>query len=156
MGKYFIEECKCGVSCGGVACGPVEGSVNAAVKFTADGESKWLTNSEFTGIPNFCITEDSVFERFMENDISEEFANYLEDKFVSEFENIHLAGEYEDIVASLHENEENPAAALVRFVIALTRCENDEVEGLINKGRGHFAEEIDIPVSDVEEIKDFW
>lgn len=151
MGKYFIEECKCGVSHGGIACGPVEGSVNAAVRFTVGEETKWLTNSEFTGIPNFYITEESVFERFMGNDISEEFADYLKDKYVSEFDNIHLAGEYDEIITSLKENEENPSAALIRFVIALTRCDHDEVAELISKGTGHFVEEIDIPVSDVEE-----
>lgn len=157
MSRIYIAECKCGVSKGGFACGPVEGSVNAAVKFTVDGVSKWLTNSEFTGIPNFYLTDESVFERFMDDDLTDEFGEYLDPHYLKEFEGIFLAGEYDMIVKSLEENENNPASALIRFVIALTRCDNEEIESLIRMGTGHYVEELDIPLSDVEEeIMDLW
>ena len=156
MGRYYIEECKCGVAPGGVACGPVEGSVNASVKVTFDDKTKWITNSEFAGLPSFYMTDESIYERFIENDMSAEFAEYLEDKFISEFENIKLLGDYDVIVKSLAENENNPAVNLIRFIIVLTRCDINEVNSFVTLGTGRYIDEVDFPMSDVEEQQEGW
>ena len=126
MDKIIIEECKHGVSKGGVACGPVEGSVNAAVKFIMDGETKWITNSEYVGIPNFYITDDSVFERLVNDDLDDEFAEYMKKSYVDEYKGICLAGEYEDIYESIEANKDNPVAQLIEYVIELTRAEDNK------------------------------
>ena len=57
MGKYFVNEVKHGVSGGGIACGPVEGSVNVSLNVSAGDKTFWITNSELTGIPNFYLTD---------------------------------------------------------------------------------------------------
>ena len=152
MSKYFINECKCGISKGGMGCGPIDGIVNAAVKFTVDGKTLWLINSEVVGLPNFYITTESIFERFMEDDFSEEFGEIIEKNYIKEFDGISLDGYYLGIVESLKENEKNPAAALIKFVIALTRCEYMSEEELIKMGTGHYAEEIEIPFEEFENL----
>ena len=139
MKKYFIEECKCGISRGGVACGPVGGAVIAAAKYTVDGNTKWLTNVEFDGFPGFYLTEESIFEKVVEDDLDEE---ELTNSFIEEFDGVALKGDYDEIVNSMKKNEENPANALIKFLIALTCCEEDQVETLINIGTGEYAEEI--------------
>ena len=76
MSRFFVECVKCGVTESGVADGPVEGAVIATVKYTKDGVTKWLTNAEFTGIPNFYLTDEDVFDQFMGQDVdNEEFTD---------------------------------------------------------------------------------
>ena len=85
--KYFIEDAKCGVTEGGFACGPVPGNVVTTVKYTADGETNWLTNIEVDGIPNFYITKEDVFDKAMQDDPDdEEFWDFMNDSFVNEFD----------------------------------------------------------------------
>ena len=97
MSRVFVECVKCGVADGGMACGPVEGAVNTSVKFTKDGVTKWLTNSEFTGIPNFYLTDEDIFDRLMEQDFDDqEFTDLLEASYIEEFEGIAL-GEYDEL-----------------------------------------------------------
>lgn len=148
MGKYFINEVKCGVSEGGMACGPVEGAVNVSVNVTDGDNTFWLTNSEFTGIPNFYITDEDVFDKFM--DVDDEFAEFFGDQFIEEFEGISL-GEYDEIFESISDNKDNPAVALIRYIILLTRCSNEEVDDVIAMAKGKYVDELDIPASDVEE-----
>ena len=152
MGKYFINKCLCGESQGGMSCGPVEGTVNATVKFTVDGKTKWLTNSEIVGLPNFYITTDSIFERLIEDDLSEEFIEYLQKSYITEFDGISLDGYYADIIEVLKENEESSAAALIKFLIAVNHCEYTDEEELIKMGTGHYVEEIEIPFYEIENL----
>ena len=150
MKRYFIEEAKCGVSEGGMACGPVSGSVNASVKFRDGGKTFWLTNSEVTGIPNFFLTDKDVFDQLCNDDFSEEFNAYMQECFVSDFEGITL-GEYEEVFESIMEDPENPAIQLVRYLIALTRCKIEEEEGLIELAVGKYIDEVDVPLTTDEE-----
>ena len=45
MEKYLIEEAKCGITDGGMACGPVAGTVVAEVKFKKGRKTKGETTS---------------------------------------------------------------------------------------------------------------
>lgn len=67
MKRYLIEEVFYGESEGGMACGPVEGTFIAAVRYKEDGVEKWLTNAEVTGIPNFYVTEEKIADRMCDN-----------------------------------------------------------------------------------------
>ena len=111
--RILVECVKCGVSEGGVACGPVEGAVNSTVKYTRDGETKWLTNSEFTGIPNFYLTDEDVFDRLMDQNLDdEEFVALMEASHIEEFEGIKLYDNYDEIEEAIDKAEDLAATLL--------------------------------------------
>ncbi len=51
---------------------------------------------------------------------------------------------------SIKKNEGNPAVSLIRYIVLLTRCEMEEVDGLVALVKGKFIDEVEIPASDVE------
>ena len=154
MKRYRILDAKCGISEGGVACGPVEGNVVATVKYSDGVITKWLTNVEVTGIPNFYISEEDYFEKFIVDDESDEEFNSFLNENVTSFEGIEL-GDYDDIVDIVNECVENPASILLKYVIALTRCDIDEIEELMHKAVGHYVDEIYSPGDDEEDVDEF-
>ncbi|SEG36520.1 hypothetical protein SAMN04487934_11817 [Eubacterium ruminantium] len=149
MGKYFVNDIKCGISNGGIACGPIEGAINVSIKITEDNRTFWLTNSEYTGIPNFYITDDDIFDKLM-NDIDNDFIEYLSDKNITEFEGISL-GDYDEIFESIKNNSNNPASFLIRYIILLTRSSTDNSDKIISLSKGKYIDTIDFPESDLEE-----
>ena len=142
MNGYYIEDVKCDVLSGG----PDAGIVCTSVKYSNDGVSKWLTNVEVDGLPNFYLTEDDIFDKIMADDDDEAFQAYKDENFIEEFDGIEL-GEYEDIVDSLMENEDDPAAALIKYVIAVTRSDMEITQELIQSGKGKNAEALEIEMS---------
>ena len=149
MGKYFVNEVKYGISEGGVACGPVEGTINVSLNVKTDEKSFWITNSELTGIPNFYLTDDDIFDKLIKSDISDDFIEFINDKFIDNFEGISL-GDYDNILSSIKENVENPAGALIRYIILLTRCPEENINDIISIAKGNFIDDIDIPKCDIE------
>lgn len=151
MKRYFFEDVKCGVSAGGFACGPVDGSVNASLKIN-DGESvKWLTLSELMGIPDAFLTEDDVYEKLINNDFSDEFTDYMNAHHIDSYNGIAFEEGYYETFSNIEENPENPANPVVRYLVSLIRCSMEETEMMIELGKGKYADEIDVPMSDVEE-----
>ena len=151
MKRYFIEEAKCGVSEGGIACGPVGGSVVTTVKFNDGEKTGWLSLVEVEGIPNFLLSDRDIHEDLIEEDYDDkEFWDYTLEINIGEFDGIEL-GEYEDIFASFADNPENPAVPLVRYMITLTRCPMEEATELLALVKGKFIDEVDIPMSEDEE-----
>lgn len=142
--KYFIEEVKCGVAEGGMACGPVSGPVVTSLKFTVDDLTKWITNSEVEGIPNFFLTEADIYDRLIEDDFDDELSNLLDESAISNFDGIEL-GEYDDIEDSITNNEDNPAAILIDYIVKVTRCSMEELDEYINAGTKKYVEEIEMP-----------
>ena len=157
MKKFFIEEAKCDITNGGFACGPVSGNIAVTVKFNDGKDEKWLSLVEVEGIPNFFLANKDVHDDIVKEDIDDnEFTEYLNSHAIDEFEGITL-GEYVDILESISDDPENPAIPLVRYLIALVRCDRSNEEGLVEMAKGKYADELDIPISDVEEeyIADF-
>lgn len=143
MGKYYIKEVKYGVSDGGVACGPVGENVNVSVNIIEGNKSYWITNSEVTGIPNFYMTDIDIFDKLMNiNSENEEFVEYMNEKFIDKFDGI-LLGEYEDIFESIAKSSDNSAAKLIRYIVLITRCKEDEVDNLIAMAKEKYVDEID-------------
>lgn len=145
MKRYYIEDVKCDVLSGG----PDPGIVCTSVKYKNGSTSKWLTNVEVDGLPNFYLTDDDIFDKVMADDGDEDFQKYRDEHFIEEFDGIEL-GEYEDIVDSIMENEEDPAASLIKFVIAVTRSDMESTQELIQTGKGKNAEEIEIYIGDLD------
>ena len=147
MKRYLIEEAKCDFMENAFDGGLVVSSV----KYKCDGESRWLNLDEFNGIPMFFLTDEDYFDRLFDFDISEELVRELEDNWqIFDFEGIDL-DDYDCLIESMEEDEENPAIPLLRFIVALTRCNAEDVDGLIKSAAGKYADEIPLPVIDLEE-----
>ena len=142
--RIFIDCVKCREVSGGNACGPAGGVVNTSIKFTKDGVTKWLTNSEVSGIPNFFLTENDIFDILMEQNFDDENIDKLvKASYIEEFEGIKL-GDYDEIEEILKDCD-SVAAKLVKLLIVVTRCSADELEKYIEAGTGKYVDEISIP-----------
>ena len=71
-------------------------------------------------------------------------------RYQEEFEGIQ-AYDYDDLFEGIRQEPNNPAVPLIRYMIALVRCAMEDVEPLIRMAQGRYADEVDIPVSDLEE-----
>lgn len=152
MTRYFIETAKCGITNGGMACGPVSGNVVVTVQFKDDSKTQWISLVEVGGIPNVYLSDKDIHEDLVAEDFdNEEFNQYMEDHFISEFDGIEFDADYSTTFESIAEDPENPAVPLIRYLITLVRCDMDDVDDLIQMASGKYADELDIPASDVEE-----
>lgn len=151
MKKYYIEDARCDVSTGGFACGPVGGEVVATVRFSADGRSQWISMIEFEGIPMVFLTDTDLHDYIANNTSDRDYAEHLEQYMIEEFNGITCSSDYNDIFDSVSDDPDNPAIPLLRYLIALVRCSWDEIGPLVAMAKGHYIDELDIPISDVEE-----
>lgn len=149
MGKYYINEVKCGLSEGGMACGPVSGNVVVSVNVKEGDKAFWISNIEVNGIPNFYVSEENIFDKLRNGDDDEDLSDFLERKSINTFEEISL-GEYDDVIKSIKLNEDNPAASLIRYIILLTRCSMNSVDTVIAMAKGKYIDEIELSESDIE------
>lgn len=148
--NYIIEEVKCGITEGGLACGPVDGNVIVSMKFNDGKETKWLNNVEVGGIPNFYLTDKDIFDDLLKDDFDdEEYTKMLDETFVSSFSDV-ILGEYEDIFESFEKADLN-TVKLIRAIIWVTRCDMDELNSIIESLTGKSVDEIDVPITDVED-----
>ena len=89
-----------------------------------------------------------VFDKLIEED--DKTIERANDSAIQEFNGITLgSGDYD--FACLQENEDNPAVPLIRYIIALVRCEMEEVNALVTIAKGKYIDEVEIPLSDLEE-----
>ena len=144
MGKYYIEDAKCDV-----VGGPLNSSVLASIKYTDGEKTNWLTNWEYDGFPQFFLTQEDLFDRIADGDIDEDMEDELDNLFCHEFEGIVL-GDYETIFALAEQNPTSDALSLIRYLIAITRCDPEDTKDIISNGIGKDVSELDIPLSDLE------
>ncbi|WP_022757469.1 hypothetical protein [Butyrivibrio fibrisolvens] len=149
MGKYYIDDVKCGLEKGGMACGPGFGTVVASVKVSDGSKSFWLTNAEVEGLPGFYMSDEDIYDRLINISADDDFIDYLDHCFIDSFEGIKLR-EYDEMMESIKKNEGNPAVSLIRYIVLLTRCEMEEVDKVVALVKGKFVDEVEIPASDVE------
>ena len=150
MKRYFIEEVKCSISAGGFACGPISGNPVISIRYKEGNETKWLSLVEVEGIPNCFLTDEDIHEKLVSEDFDDEFTDYLDQHSVGEFNGITF-GEYTDIYYSISQNSENPAIPLIRYLLTLARCDTADEKKLIEMAKGKYANELEIPMSDIEE-----
>ena len=104
------------------------------------------------GILSTHLFDKDVHEGLIEEDIeNEDFVDYINEHTISEFNCIELTDDYADTFSSIADDPENPAIPLIRYLIALERCGMEDVEELIAMAKGHYADELEIPMSDTEE-----
>ena len=111
MKRYFIEEAKCGITKGGMACGPVSGHVVVTIKFKDDARDQWLSLVEVEGIPNVYLLDKDIHKALVAEDFDDEFIEYLDAHFIDEFEGITFDDSYFTTLADIAENPDNPAGA---------------------------------------------
>lgn len=145
MKKYLIEDLKCGITETGLD------SVVASIKFNNEEESKWLNIFEIEGIPSFNLSKDDIFDKLIKDDVSDkEYAKLLDNTFIDNFNGMPL-GEYEDMIEYMNKKDQTQDTLLLRLIIALVRADNDDTKELIKKSKGKYLDQIDIPISDIEE-----
>lgn len=139
----LIEEIKCGISKGGVACGPVPGCVNISVRFSKDGKSGWISNSEFDGIPNFYMSEKDMHDILMKDaDMEDSELKFIQDAYVGELDGIDLS-DYCFIAEGIRSRPDSEYASLLKLMVALTTCDWDEYHELESRCIGRYADEIE-------------
>lgn len=140
MARYRVLEAKCGVSTGGMACGPVGGPVVGEIKLADEsGKEFYLCLAEVDGIPNWFKTDRSTIDEQIE-DTSEEVFEYLNDHYID-------IGEYVDVF----DDPEAEFYQACRYLTYLVRCERDQEKPFIQSTVGKYLDKMEIPMSDLEE-----
>ena len=137
----IIEEVKCGVQDGGIACGPVDGAIVAEIRIKAQEKISYYSLAEVTGIPNFYKSDESLYDSLMDTDIDDETIKKINRCFLE-------IGEYDEVFENSKEIEDFP---ILRYLIYLVRADWDEVENLKVRTIGRDIADIIVPASDVEE-----
>ena len=149
MKKLFVEDVKVGVSKGGMACGPVSGSVVAEVciRDLEEKTVKYYSLSEVEGIPNFFETDDSTYDRQIEELDDEEFWEMLSTHAVDGF------SDYVDVFENQEDMELHDSDLLLiwKYLVYMVRADWDEIEELKAESVGKCLGDFEIPVSDVEQ-----
>lgn len=141
MSRFFIESIKCDATEGGFVCGPVSGPVVTEVKVIKDGtETFYMSLAEVDGCPNFFITSESTYEMQVTGDMSDEQIESLNDCCIS-------TDDYEEIF----ETEDSEWLPLYKYLIYIVRTNREDCKAFIAESTGKYIDEIDVPMSDIEE-----
>lgn len=137
MTRYLINSVRTGESDGGMACGPVSGSISVEARITTDkGEEFYMVLSETEGIPDIFKSPISLLDRIMDDEYDESWAEYHMD-----------VGEYDEIF----EAKDPEWFDLFRYLIYIVSADEEDGERFIKKTTGKYLDEITIPKSVVEE-----
>lgn len=133
MAKQLIENIKVGVSGGGIACGPVPGSVVTEMQLrdTEDNSVMFYGITEVEGIENYLRSEESLYDIQIADDSSDEEG----------WKKVYAA-DVQDY------DEEDPIWKLLYFFV---RADWDAVEEMKPKCIGKYLEDIEIPECDEED-----
>ncbi len=152
MSRYLIKDVKCDVTNGGMACGPVFGNVIASIQFENDGEVKWFHAIEIEGLLIAYVNQEDIFDVLLKDDYDENYTAWLGDVSEKEIAGIELTDEYGDIISALYDEDvSDEDKSFLRFILAIVRSDWDVVEKLKKAAIGHYTDELDIPMSDMEE-----
>ena len=154
MGRYLIKDVKCGVTDGGMACGPEPGNVVASILFENDGHEKWIHVVEVEGMPNAFITPKDLHDVLIRDDYDAEYVEELEKSTENEICGIPLTAEsYYEIFDELYNSDSatEEDKSFIRFVIAIVRLDWNAIEDLKKQAIGKYTDEIDIPRTADEE-----
>ena len=144
MSRFFIEKVKTGLTDSGLP--PADVIVTIQYR-KDDGPSQWLSNAECGGFCTIYLNDFDPFDILISGDVDNpQFGVGI----IDSFEDIEF-NDYDDMFEYFSENSDNPAIPLLRLLIAVTRCGMDETDEIISMSEGKFIDEIDVPISDIEE-----
>ncbi len=127
MAKLLIEDIKVGVTGGGVACGPVPGSVVTEMKLrdTENDSVTFYGITEVEGIENYLQSNESLYDFQIKDDLADE------------------AGWEKVYAANIQDyDEDDPIWKLLYFFV---RADWDAVNEMKPKCIGKYLENIEIP-----------
>ncbi len=150
MAKRLIEGIKVGQSKGGIACGPVSGSIVVELKLrnTEDNSVNYYAIVETESIPTLLESEESLYDLLIEED-------YEDESKWAKVEEAQVGGYM--AYGEFYESLKDPACyaeedvPLWKSLIFFTRAGWDEVEEMKPKFIGKHLDEVEIPVCDAEE-----
>ncbi len=127
MAKHLIEDIKVGVSDGGIACGPVSGSVvtEMTLRDTGDNSVMYYGITEVEGIENYLRSDESFYETQIKDDFDDTEA----------WDKVYAAN-IQDY------DEDDPIWKLLYFFV---RADWDAVDEVKPKCIGKYLEDIEIP-----------
>lgn len=146
MARYFIEDVKCGLGAGGMACGPVSGPVVAEVKVKDNNDKVfYLSLAEVDGFPNFFQTTESTYDMQVSQEMTDEDVDYLNDNYID----ADVEGDYNNLFEMTEEDEE--LLPLLKYLTYIVRSDWDECKRYQKETKGKYLDEIEIPICDLEE-----
>ena len=144
MTNYKILEVKCEVN-------DLAMYVVTSIKYYDGIKERWFNLVEIEGMPSVYITNDDIFEKLLyAKDDDDEFINLLNNSYVEEFEGVPIAGVYEPTMEYFQKNKGH-VVQFVRYAIYITRCDMQDLDEAIQLGVKHNIDEIEIPISDIEQ-----
>ena len=149
-GRIQILEVKYGMSKGGMACSPVDGSPVFSVRYRTNGKSRWLHNCVVDGIPNFFITDEDLHDKLLDDNYVDKNIDYINSLYADEFEGICL-DEYDCMVDDISDDPDNPAVPFIRFLLRLYNSYREEINRMIEENIGLYADELDLPPFDYDD-----
>lgn len=147
MKRFLVEDVKVGVSEGGMACGPVGGSVVGEVRIadTENGTVNFYSLVEVEGIPNFSKTDISVYEQLIREDEGKDFYDMLFEHAFGDFMG------YGDFYESLDGRDLSEEDMIWKYLVYVVRASWEEVEKMKAESIGRCIGDFEIPVCDAEE-----
>ena len=143
MKNVKIEEVKLGCTGTGFACGPLPGNIVCEVAYAEDDGTKgFLSVIECSGMPNFFRTPFPMYEELLANEPDEDRIQEIEENYSFDYD-----GEYENMFA----DPDPDWFDLLRYITAIVRAPEGEDQDIIDITTGRWLNQIEIPVSDVEE-----
>ena len=144
MGRFYIEKVSVGLTDNGIP----DRDVIVTIQYRKDdGLSQWLSNAECGGFCTLYLNDFNPFEILRSGDVENpQFGAGM----IDSFEGIEF-NDYDDMFEYFAGSNNNPAVPLLRYLIALTRCSEGETDELISMAEGKYIDEVDVPISDIEE-----
>ncbi len=139
MDRYHIDAVKCEEGKQLLTCTPPPMYTNvASIRYTKNGESRWLYCIEVLGFHEFYSADEDLHQRFVEMDADDE--EYLESKHIDEFEGLDLEP-YSD--GRGPEETADPRECLLKYAVMLSECyEIESVAKAVEMGIGRYSDEI--------------
>lgn len=147
MKKYLIEDVRVGISKGGIACGPVSGSVIGEVVLRSeDGQATYHSLAEVEGTLNFYASEVSIYQGLIDEDFDNpEFAELMDNSFDASYDNYHDF--YEEV------NAMQPLSVLAqirKYLAYMVQVDWPKVNQLKAETIGKDVGEFELPVCEAE------
>ncbi len=151
---YIIENVKRGENDKVCGCEITGGPICISVKYKKDNEpSKWLELDDVMGIPNFYLSDHDLFDYHISfnSDDEDDIKNFNEN-FINEFEGVTFSGDYTGLFDQFYgEKKGNPAVLLLRYMILVANCSDEELTKFIDMVVGKSVDSVDIPISEIEQ-----
>ena len=148
MTRYYIEDAKCGYDTCFDGCGP-HTTVASAIKYRKDDdETGWIYCIHPDGAwPLIGLYDKDVFEEIIRGEFPEG----------PEYEASTFGGlswepgdEDEGLYELFYNNQNNGAANLIHYAYDLCTCPKNKETELLALGKGHYSDEIEVPILDDE------